>query len=97
MGEPMAWASMQDGCRLQGEGTVFLNANEKIHTFDVFCTRVLHEVGHLAGASHSSDPRSVMYMFDESTEGRVEGRWDGDGDARCRDNGRPYLESRGLL
>lgn len=96
----MAWASMQDGCRVQGQGTVFLNANEPIRTFDVFCTRVLHEVGHLAGATHSSDPRSVMYLFDESVEGRMRenGRWvwDGEGDHRCRQRGRPYLGAHGL-
>jgi hypothetical protein len=102
-GEPMAWASLQDGCRLQGLGVVYMNINEPVRTFDVFCSRVLHEVGHLAGAVHSSNPRSVMYLFDESQELRVWSPrrhrfdWRGFGDPRCRDRGRPYLEAHGVL
>jgi hypothetical protein len=102
--EALSWASMQGGCRYQGFGVVHLNASEPIHTFDVFCTRVLHEVGHLADAVHSPNPRSVMYPIDQTSEGRLfsrDGRhfhWIGNGgDPRCRDHGRPYLEAHGLL
>ena len=56
----VAWASGQDECQWSGVvAVVYLDVDEPIHTFDVFCTRVLHERGHTVGAVHSSNPRSV--------------------------------------
>jgi hypothetical protein len=54
-----------------------------------FCTRMIHEYGHLAGyrdprnlddPHHSIDPASVMYATEDDSH-----------DARCEHRGRPYL------
>lgn len=74
-----------------------------------FCTRVLHEAGHLANYRdpsntadplHSANPDSVMYAIDDRTYGRalVGRHWvEAGGDPRCADHGRPYLERHGAL
>lgn len=99
--EAVAWA-VQDECGDTGKAVVYLSETEPIHTFDVFCTRVLHERGHSIGMEHSGNPRSVMYGVDQSIEGRyfrdsTHFTWRGHGDRRCRDRGRPFLERYGLL
>jgi hypothetical protein len=52
-----------------------------------FCSRMIHEYGHIAGVGHSDSNKSVMRKSYN----------DGTPDRRCRKRGRPYLERHGLL
>lgn len=61
------------------------------------CHIVIHEYGHLAGAEHNYNPRSVMYeSLDISIGRRVsDGKvWVEGVDPRCYDRGRRYLGMR---
>lgn len=64
-----------------------------------FCRTVIHEVGHIAGMPHSTDPRSVMWgeQWASMDAVLINGEWVSQRDRRCRDRGRPYLERHGLL
>jgi hypothetical protein len=76
--------------------------NGSNYEFEELCTIVLHEAGHVAGAGHSHNPKSVMYAdpLVIRTQARVNGRtvvhWDGV-DHRCLNRGRPFLQRHGLL
>lgn len=96
----VAWAD-DDAC------VVYVSADSRT-TWPQFCTRVLHEAGHLAqfrdptntdDPAHSSNPRSVMFAT-EGAYGTIHqhGRArEAGGDPRCADRGRPYLERHGAL
>ena len=55
---PGVLAQVQRGrCRIQFSPAI------RHYPFRWFCTVVVHEYGHLAGRSHSTNPRSVMFPF----------------------------------
>lgn len=93
-------------CTVTFDATPFFNPS-----WAEFCTRMIHEYGHLADYRdptnpvdplHSHDPRSVMYYISYGiTAGRdqITGQSveRAAGDARCKARGRPYLERHGVL
>lgn len=64
MGPSMAWADSAN-CR------VWFSPSWHEHGWRWRCTWLAHEVGHLAGRSHSSDPNHLMYPAPKQYEGCV--------------------------
>lgn len=70
----VVWAPLDPDVNAVSDWTVALDANpaensdcvitlNQVDAFDwpMLCTVVVHEMGHLSGHEHSTDPRSVMY------------------------------------
>lgn len=99
--DTLAWADEED--------CVAIVSSDHALSWPAFCSRVLHEAGHLAqyrdpantaDPYHSDNPRSVMYSSQPGAFGRIwqHGHWvEAGGDPRCADRGRPYLERHGVL
>jgi hypothetical protein len=85
----VAWAVGGATCRID-----FRRANLPWYEL---CHTTIHELGHIAGAGHSDNPRSVMYWATNFTEyATVSGRLLSvqGADRRCYDRGRRYLGMR---
>jgi hypothetical protein len=97
------WALLPPGSSVSAwadKGDVWFPADRPLE-WEPFCSLVLHETGHLAGAQHSDRGVMAPEAVFEKESGTVNGhrakpRWTGT-DPRCRDRGRPYLEQFGLL
>ena len=81
------------------DGIVWLDSRQQL-AWEPFCTLVLHEAGHLAGAPHSAkgimSPDAVFVEDTTRIHGRTTTVWSGT-DPRCRDRGRPFLEAHNSL
>jgi hypothetical protein len=106
LGDPVAEGTVAEagGWARADDCEIGLDAGRTWTEFEPLCQVILHEGGHVAGRSHSNNPRSVMrpsFMFGESTAtigGVTSTRWDGI-DRRCMYKGRWFLailRSRGL-
>ncbi len=68
------WPAAYSSCRVViGPGRL---------TWEEVCTIVLHEYGHLVGAGHSANPRSVMYATFERIAPRCDSSTDSSSAAR---------------
>lgn len=85
-----SWFAYSNGCQVR------LNAKPDVPwLWPIYCTTMIHELGHAAGQQHSSNPRSVMYP----NRGYVivNGQVELGADRRCAQNGVPYLRQHGAL
>lgn len=80
------------------DGVVWLDSRYP-QEWEPFCSLVLHEAGHLAGAPHSDKgimtPVTVVVSMTQRLHGRDRTTWYGT-DPRCRDDGLPFLRAHGV-
>lgn len=84
------WWAYSDGCKVR------LNAKPDLPwLWPIYCTIVIHELGHAAGHPHSENPNSIMYPTHSFAV--VNGKVEAGADRRCNDAGRPYLRKHNVL